>query len=285
VDLVKADLTDAEAAVIQAALVNRFDLMNVRGQTVDAWRQVTVFANALLGTFNVQYHLDSATPAGLAQPLAFDASRTRHELILDASPPLVRKAERNAYRAALINYQRARRILQRAEDQVMFDTRSEIRLLRQQEELYRIQQRQIELAYFTVENSLDTFQQPPAPVPAGQRAPDTQTRAAALTTQLIQAQTALYNAQISMTTIWITYLNTRLQLYRDMELMPLDFRGVWIDDVATCECPRPGDGQPGAAGPGKSAGERDAPGGAAPEQLPEPRPVSRVEGPWLDTSN
>ena len=45
-----------------------------------------------------------------------------------------------------------------------------------------------------------------------------------MTNQLIQAQTALYNAQFKMTTIWITYLNERDQLYRDMELMNLDER-------------------------------------------------------------
>ncbi len=237
VDLLKADLAEAEAAVAQAALNNRLDLMNVRAQQVDAWRQLAIFANALLGTFNVQYHLNSVTPPGLAQPLAFDAHHTQQQLFLNYELPLVRKAERNEYRASLINFQRARRIVQRAEDQVAFDVRGEIRLLRQQEETYRIQQRQVELAYMTVENALDTFQAPLAPVPLGQQPPDTATRAAALTTQLINAQTSLYNAQFAMTTIWITYLNTRLQLYRDMELMPLDYRGVWIDDVATCQCP------------------------------------------------
>jgi hypothetical protein len=285
VDLLKADLDTAEATVVQTALVNRLDLMNVRGQTVDAWRQVAIFANALLGTFNVEYRLDSTTPPGLAEPLAFSAHRTRHQLFLNAELPLVRLPERNNYRAALINFQRARRILQRAEDQVMFDTRGEIRLLRQQEEQYRIQQRQVELAYMTVENSLDTFRQPPAVTPAGAAGADVATRAAALTTQLIQAQTALYQAQFQMTTIWITYLNTRLQLYRDMELMPLDFRGVWIDDVATCECPDGSGRQCGTPGSGQSDGERrPAPGAgdARPERLPEPQPVSRVQGPWLD---
>jgi outer membrane protein TolC len=232
VDLLKTDLDQAEAACVQTALLNRLDLMNVRAQVVDAWRQIKIFANALLGTFTVQYSLSSTTPAGMAQPINFNASRTQQQLILNTQLPLIRKEERNAYRASLINYQRARRILMRAEDEVAFDVRGEIRLLRQQEENYRIQERQIELAYLTVENSLDTFQAPPAPIPAGQLAPDTATRAAALTNQLIQAQTALYNAQFQMTTIWITYLNTRLTLYRDMELMPLDYRGVWTDDVA-----------------------------------------------------
>jgi hypothetical protein len=236
VDLLKADLDQAETAVVQHALVNRLDLMNVHAQLVDAWRQVAVFANALLSTLNVQYHLDSSTPAGAAQPFNFSASRTNQQLILNTELPLVRLPERNNYRACLINYQRYRRILMRAEDQVAFDVRGELRTLRQQEENYRIQERQVELAYLTVENSLDTFQAPPQPVPSGQTPPDTATRAAALTNQLIQAQSALYTSQFAMTTIWITYLNTRLQLYRDMELMPLDYRGVWIDETDR-ECP------------------------------------------------
>jgi hypothetical protein len=280
VDLLKADLDEAEAAVVQAAEANRLDLMNVRGQVVDAWRQLAIFANALLGTFNVAYHLDSSTPAGLAEPLAFSAARTHHELFLNTVLPLVRTPERNNYRASLINYERARRILQRAEDQVAFDTRNEIRLLRQQEENYRIQQRQVELGYLTVENALDTFQQPPAPLPAGAPPPDTATRAASLTNQLIQAQQSLYTAQFAMTTIWITYLNTRLQLYRDMELMPLDFRGVWIDELATPESSEGGDRKSGA-GTGQCVGERRVPGStprAGLEWLPDPEYLPPLKG-------
>lgn len=231
VDLLKVELDEAETKVTQVALANRLDLMNVRAQLVDAWRQLRIFANALLGTFNVEYTLNSVTPP--TQPFNFSAAGTQQQLILQGQPPLVRKAQRNNYRAALINYQRSRRVLQSAEDFVAYAVRGEILLLRQQEENYRIQQRQVELAYLTVENSLDTFKAPPAP---GQQV-DTATRAAALTSQLISAQSALYAAQFAMTTIWITYLNTRLTLYRDMELMPLNLRGVWIDDIAKCQCP------------------------------------------------
>jgi hypothetical protein len=275
VDLLKADLDEAEAAVAQTALANRLDLMNVHGLVVDAWRQIAIFANALLGTLSVQYHMDTTTPAGLAQPLAFDAHRTQQELILNTQLPLVRISQRNSYRACLINFQRARRILQRAEDQVAFDTRGELRQLRLQEESYRIQQRQVELGYLTVENSLDTLKAPPQ---GGAAAGDTATRAATLTNQLITAQTNLYNAQFAMTTIWITYLNTRLQLYRDMELMPLDYRGVWIDDIATRECAGgtagSSDSQSPCDGHGRSArdGERSEPKALplAPAQAVEP---------------
>ena len=76
IDLLAVDLDQAETAVVQAALTNRFELMNTRAQLVDAWRQIRVAANSLLGTFNVEYHLTSQTPAGLAMPLAFSGSRS-----------------------------------------------------------------------------------------------------------------------------------------------------------------------------------------------------------------
>jgi hypothetical protein len=281
VDLLKADLPDAEAAVIQTGLTNRLDLMNVRANLVDAWRQLAVFANALLGVFNVQYHMDSSTPAGLAEPFAFSGSRTRHQLLLNTELPLVRITEQNNYRASLINYQRARRIVMRAEDQVAFDTRNELRQLRQQEENYRIQQRQVELGYLTVENSLDTFQAPPAPLQAGQPPPDVATRAAALASQLISAQSTLYSAQFAMTTIWITYLNTRLQLYRDMELMPLDNRGVWIDEIDTRECPR-SDAASSEPGRGCSGAQPSAGGAERPGQRLQPHPVPPAQSPPLE---
>ena len=56
-----------------------------------------------------RYHMDSFTPAGEAKPFAFSGSRTRHQLILNGELPLVRKLERNNYRASLIAYQRQRR--------------------------------------------------------------------------------------------------------------------------------------------------------------------------------
>jgi hypothetical protein len=104
----------------------------------------------------------------------------------------------------------------------------------------------------TVENALDTLQAPPSP---GQAGLDVATRAASLTQQLIGAQNSLYQAHFTMTTIWINYLNTRDQLYRDMELMPLDSRGVWIDDVATCQCDSVSDQPSGTSGNG-TAGQR-----------------------------
>ena len=54
---------------------------------------------------------------------------------------------------------------------------------------------------------------------------------AALTQQLLTAQRSLPAAQNALLAIWINYMDNRLQLYRDLELMPLDARGVWIDKI------------------------------------------------------
>jgi hypothetical protein len=265
VDLLEGDLDDTETVVARHALSYRLDLMNVRAQVVDAWRQLAVYANALLAPLNVQYSLTSATPSGANQPFDFSASRTQQQLIFNTQLPIVRVAERNNYRASLINYQRQRRVLQRAEDETAYDVRQELISLRQSLESYKIQTRQIELAYMTVENSLDTLQAPPNPTSVSGQI-DTATRAASLTTQLINAQTSLYTAQFNMTTIWITYLNERDQLYRDLELMPLDNRGVWIDNIEACQCPQ---------GKDKAEAEKPAPQTVEPPSnvLPKPKEV------------
>jgi len=275
VDLLKADLDVAEAAAAQHALIHRLDLMNVRAQNVDAWRQLRVYANALLAPLNVQYALTSTTPAGSAMPLAFSGSGTQQQLIFNTELPIVRKQQRNNYRASLIAYQRSRRVVQRGEDEVSYDVRQELILLRQLLENYRIQTRQIELAYLTVDNSLDTLQAPPTPTSAAGATIDTATRAASLTNQLINAQTSLYNSLFSMTTIWINYLNTRDQIFRDLELMPLDSRGVWLDEVAKCECPA----ENSAAGPitPTTSASPSGPGNQRPEMLPAPQPGATAQ--------
>ncbi|MBI1917475.1 MAG: TolC family protein [Planctomycetes bacterium] len=230
VDLVNDDLERALAAGAQHALANRLDLMNVRSQLVDAWRQVAVFANALLGTFNVEYRLTSNSPLGVAQPLNIGGSGNAHRLTLNTQFPLTRILERNNYRASLIAYQRQRRTLQQAEDIAVQVVNGELYQLRQLAEAYRLQQRQLELAYLTIENSLESIEAPTAPGRGALEGP------AALTQQLLSSQGSLPQAQNALLTLWIQYLNARLELYRDLELMSLDARGVWIDEIRDCDC-------------------------------------------------
>lgn len=248
-DLIEVPLDAAYTRAAQTALANRLDLMNARGQLVDSWRQIAIRANGLMGVLDVNYHVDSATPGTLAQPFGFSGTRTTHRLGLNWELPLVRRLERNNYRVALINYQRQRRSLQATEDNILNTLRSEIRQLRVFAENYRIQQDQIALAYAQVENALDTFGQPQLPGAVSNAG-----NAAALTQQVLNAQRSLNNAQRSIYNIWINYLTFRMQLYRDLELLPLDARGVWIDEYLSLDRP---------TAPQPSNGER----------LPQPKPV------------
>ena len=75
-------------------------------------------------------------------------------------------------------------------------------------------------------------------------------------------------AQNALLSLWITYLNTRLQLYRDLELMPIDNRGVWIDDLATCDV---GPGQERSSQPGLSPSGTQGPGSGGEDTKPSER--------------
>lgn len=287
VDLLTAPEEEALMVAARHALDNRFDLMNVRAQLVDSWRKIAVAANSLLGTFNVEYNLESFTPGspGLttngpggptARPLAFAGSRTRHQLILNGELPIVRLLERNQYRATLIGYQRQRRALMEAEDLVLATVRAEVRqlrnLARNYDEVQRGYRKNLDLAYFQVDLASEFIKAPPAPTggqpPTGTVGPPTAGRGAggdpvALTQQYTNALGSLVRAKNTLYQVWIDYQANRLALFRDLELMPLDFRGVWIDDSANCLCgaphdrpsgdgaggPRPGTGPEGDRGP------------------------------------
>jgi hypothetical protein len=74
-------------------------------------------------------------------------------------------------------------------------------------------------------------------------------------------------------TTWVTYQTVRWQLYRDLEMMPLDFRGVWIDDIATCQCSPAESGQSPSADGKQPNVQRKTSGDEnheRPEELPKP---------------
>lgn len=272
VDLIKSDLAESQAVVARHALENRFDLMNVRAQVVDAWRQIAIYANALLGVFNVGYQLSANSPVNMSQPTNIGGSGTSHQLFLNASLPIVRIEERNNYRASLIALNRQRRALQEAEDLAVQAVYNELFQLRQFAETYRVQKRLLELAYLTIDASLESLQAPtaPPPVPGLPTARTAQDGPAALTSQLLNAQRTLPTAQNALLTAWISYLDQRLQLYRDLELMPLDCRGVWIDEIKECDCGIISG--PVIDTPNQPSADGDKQG-ATPQQLPDPKEI------------
>lgn len=258
-DLLTEDVDRAQEEAVKVALTNRWDLMNARAQVVDAWRQIRVTANALLGAFNVGYNLESTTLPGRLNPFAFSAHGTEQQLSLDLQLPLNRVAQRNAYRVAIINYQQARRGLMKLEDNIAAQVRFDVRQLHLFAENYKIQKFVLQSFYSQVENALEVLVAPADPDQLKQTGTSGAAAAAALTTQYLTALGGLNNAQTKMYDIWLSYIATRMQLYLDLERLPLDNRGVWIDESGnTADTSRP------CSGPPRSERGPVLPTGAAP---------------------
>ena len=253
IDLATTDAEKAQEIAVQAALRDRIDLMNARAQVVDAWRQLRVTANALMGVLNVQLHLDSTTPPTGSTPFAFATSRTHQELIFNSQLPLVRLVERNNYRTALINYQRARRNLMNLEDNVAAQVRFDVRQLHLFAENYKIQQKLLESLYAQVENALEVIVAPVDPDNLKATGTTGQANAAALTNQYLQALGSLNGSQTNMYRLWLSYLATRMQLYLDLERLSLDNRGVWNDEPGSANACEPLPAPGAAARPDRDA--------------------------------
>lgn len=240
VDLTKASLSEALWTAGRHALTHRLDLMNARAQLTDAWRQIRVAANSLMGYVDIGYGGEFLTPVDAAKPLSF-SGMGRQRLRIRADAPLVRIAERNNYRAVLINWQRMRRNLMAFEDSILLTVRTEVRQLRALARNYELQKQAVELAYDVVDNAVDLIYQPKTPTGAGAAGGGGgggggSQDIVALTQQLLQAQQQKLGAQNQLITTWINFQTFRIALYRDLELMPLDSQGVWIDDIAESEC-------------------------------------------------
>src|SRR5208282_5525881 len=134
----------------------------------------------------------------------------------------------------------------------------------------------MELAYMIVDQSLQAFNQPLAPSgPTGipgvggpPAAGGTTADPAALTLQLLNAQNFLVAAQNDLYSQWLGYLQTRISLYRDLGVMPIDSKGIWIEDVSKPHNTPPADNLP----PPQGAQTGDAHHGHLAEKTAGPDP-------------
>jgi hypothetical protein len=205
-------------AAERVALERRLDIMNQRANLYDAWRQIRVTANALRGVFNVTLTNQFLTPPTTTNPFAFLEQAKQFSLVINAELPLVRLAERNNFRTALINYQRARRTLMNVEDFTKYQVRSDIRNMQTQYLTYEIARRNLVL---TIRQKDQAFEQIIAP-PAGAASATQATQAAIQTTNLINFQSQLLARENQLAMNWQTFQLARLTLYRDLGIMPYD---------------------------------------------------------------
>jgi outer membrane protein TolC len=135
---------------MEMALVQRLDLANTRDSLEDSSRKLELAAEGL----GIQLNLLGSADVSSANKTAFDRLQFQqgaYSLGFSADLPLDRKAERNAYREALITVEQRHRSYDEEADNVKLDVRQAYRDLIEKAESYRIQKMGLELAQRRVE--------------------------------------------------------------------------------------------------------------------------------------
>ncbi|MHC4397924.1 MAG: TolC family protein, partial [Planctomycetota bacterium] len=197
--IVEADYT--LGAAIETALLRRLDLANSRDGVDDTARKVIVAADGL-GT-----QLDLIGSAGVGSTEKTDFTRLEfhngtYSLGLKADLPLDRKAERNAYREALVLLEQRQRQFDNDRDNVELDVREAHRRLQQEAKSYGTQNVALKLAQKRVDVS-------PLLWEAGR----------SNARDLIESQDALLEAQNRLTAALVAHLIAKLNFFQDVGIL------------------------------------------------------------------
>ena len=204
-------VVDVDEAML-TALVQRLDLMNVRGELADAWRQIKYAGDDLRSILNVRASQSIRTRLGSTNPFdfSFDDSTTRMSLEFDA--PLNRRAERNNFRLALINYNVALRNVIAAEDNVKLDIRNDLRALQLDQNQYEIAIASAALAYERVNSTR-------LQLAAGQ--------GNITARDFLEAQQAYTTSLNGVARRHIDYILDRIKFFLDLEQLQVDPFNFW----------------------------------------------------------
>ena len=136
--------------------------------------------------------------------------RGTYNLGMELDLPFDVKAERNAYRRALIGLQRQRRDYEDFTDTVKLQVRRAYRQLQERAESYRIQRMSLDLAQRRVENNellLDTGR--------------------GTVRVLLESQDDLLDAQNNVMTALVDHLITKLNFFTDIGILQVRPDGMW----------------------------------------------------------
>lgn len=213
-----------ENAALLIARENRLDWMNRRASLVDQWRLIALNANSLKGVLDVSIDGDLGTNGD--NPVRFRGATGGLRARLEFDAPLNRKAERNLYREAIINYQQSKRGYIAFVDRVELSIRSRLRLLRRLQTNFEIQRRALEIAIRRVDQTREDLDAPFAVTEPGKAPPQLEPT---LAQNLLRALSDLRNTQDNFLSVWTNYEATRMNLLIDLGLLQVDENGTWID--------------------------------------------------------
>ena len=218
-----------QETAVALALDNRLDLMTTRGRVMDARRAMEVAANRLEAVLNVVAAGDIGTSGIGNRPLDFRADQSSFRLGLQMTAPIDQVAERNAYRASLIGYQRAKREYMRLEDQVKFEVRTDWRQLSVARLNFETTRKNLRQAALQLDIVVENAKSPSTQQQVGRGGTTASNGNTGL--NLLNALNSVLQAQNDLVQTWVDYERNRINIHRDMDIMVIDERGLWVDPV------------------------------------------------------
>jgi outer membrane protein TolC len=199
-----------EESAVNVALQNRLDLMNARERLQDVERQLIIARDGLQPELALALGYGLNAQSDILPHVVPDTWESTAGLTLNV--PLNLQAERNNYRAALIDVDEARRNLQLEFDNVERDVRNQLRSLRQFDQQIELQKEQIQQELRAV-----------AVVQIRYEAGDAQSR------DLLDARRSLVDAQNRLIDLQAQHVIARLRLFRNLGILFLGDDGMWLE--------------------------------------------------------
>lgn len=209
-DLELPDASIPSEVAIQVGLELRPDFMTTVDRVVDAERRSRIAAEALRLGLDIVSSVNVSSETG--EPLKYNFNDVGWSLGLVLDIPVDPVPQRNAYRGALITWQRAVRAAELQQDAIAAALRAELRQVQARGESREIQANAVRLAETRVESASLNLQ-------AGR----------ASTRDLLEAQEALVSSRNLETGALTDYALARLDLALDMGILRVDETGITID--------------------------------------------------------
>ena len=198
----------SESAAMGLALAMRTDLAIKEGDVADAERKARVAADALLADVTVEGGVKYDASRSKGSSSVSDSTETQARLKFSA--PWDRRRERNAYRAALIDLDQARRAEELAADDVKNEVRSGYRDLAAARVLYENKVEALKVAQMRVDSN-DLFMQ------SGRSS----------MRDILEAEAALLTARNALCSAVIDWWTSDLKLKCAMGALRIDREGTW----------------------------------------------------------
>lgn len=216
IQIINSSISDEQAIRIARCL--RRDWMNARASLVDQYRNIEFVADQLEAGVDLVFEGSVGNSGDNPFRIRTETGQLRAGLRFDS--PIVRLAERNQYRNALIQYQQAKRSFYLFEDSIKANLRNLIRNMSQNRVQFELDRASVQINIEFVESARLELERPKI----GNARVNPQTAQ-----NVTDAINRLNDSQNSYLGTWLQYEVLRRNLDFDIGTMQVDPMGQWLD--------------------------------------------------------